>query len=370
MTSLKSVRFYATMNTQNRTKSDAMLKGQAQILRYLYGIFDGMALRCCVELRIADIISNHGRPTTLSEIAASIDSVSINMDGLGRLMKFLVYKKVFDEVLKPQKGKGEGEKAYTLNYCSQWLLIDTNVTLAPMVRMRTDPSMVLPLHALSRSIKEGGTSFKLTHGEELFDFSLLNTEFNKIFNEGMACTAKITIDAIMSKYKNGFLGLKGSVVDVGGGTGVAISEIVKTYPHLKGINFDLSHVISSAPAYDGVTHVAGNMFKAIPRADTIFMKWILHDWSDEDCIKILKNCRKALLKKTGKIIIVEIVQHSTENDIFQDTRLTYDLVMFSHFSSGKERTESEWKKLLDEGGFSHYNIIKIHALQSIIEAFP
>ncbi|KAJ9550138.1 hypothetical protein OSB04_014183 [Centaurea solstitialis] len=309
-----------------------MLRGQAQILRYLYGIFDGMALRCCVELRIADIISNHGRPATLSEIAASIDSVSINMDGLGRLMKFLVYKNVFDEVLQPEKGKGEGEKAYSLNYCSQWLLIDTNVTLAPMVRMRTDPSM--------------------------------------IFNEGMACTAKITIDAILSKYKNGFLGLKGSIVDVGGGTGVAISEIVKTYPHLKGINFDLSHVIFTAPTYDGVTHVAGNMFKAIPRADTIFMKWILHDWSDEDCIKILKNCRKALLKKTGKIIIVEIVQHSTEDDLFQDTHLTYDLVMFSHFSSGKERTESEWKKLLDEGGFSRYNIIKIHALQSIIEAFP
>ncbi|KAI3736180.1 hypothetical protein L6452_15717 [Arctium lappa] len=360
------------MNTQNGTESDAMLKGQAQIWRYLFGILDGMALRCCVELRIADIISNHGRPTTLSEIAAGIDSVSINMDGLGRLMRFLVYKKVFDEITpQPEKGKGEGEKAYSLNYCSKWLLFDTNnVTLAPMVMMRTDSSMVLPLHALSRSIKEGVTTFKMTHGQELFDFSSLHSEFNRIFNEGMACTAKITTDAIMSKYKIGFLGSKGSVVDVGGGTGVAISEIVKTYPHLKGINFDLSHVISTAPTYDGVTHVAGNMFEAIPRADTIFMKWILHDWSDEDCIKILKNCRKALPTKTGKVIIVEIVQHSTGDDIFDDTCRAYDLVMFSHFSSGKERTESEWKNLLVEGGFRRYNIIKIHALQSIIEAFP
>ncbi|KAJ9550122.1 hypothetical protein OSB04_014167 [Centaurea solstitialis] len=358
------------MNTLNRIEGDAVLRGQAQIWRYIYGGFDAMAIRCCVELRIADIISNHGSPTTLSEIAAAIDYPSINMDGLGRLMRFLVHKKVFDEMHQLENEDREGEKAYSLNYCSNWLLFDTNVTLAPMVRMRTDPSMVLPLHALSRSIKEGGTSFKLTHGEELFDFSLLNSEFNTIFNEGMACTAKITMDAIMSKYKNGFLGLKGSFLDVGGGTGVAIYEIVKAYPHLKGINFDLPHVISTTPAYGGVTHVAGDMFKSIPLADTIFMKWILHDWSDEDCIKILKNCRKAISKETGRVIIVEIVQHSTEDDYFNDIRLTYDMVMYTHFSNGKERTESEWKKLLNEGGFCRYNVIKIPAIQSIIEAFP
>nr|GEZ09861.1 desmethylxanthohumol 6'-O-methyltransferase-like [Tanacetum cinerariifolium] len=80
--------------------------------------------------------------------------------------------------------------------------------------------------------------------------------------------------------------------------------------------------------------------------------WILHDWSDDDCIKILKNCRKAISKKTGKLIIVEIVQDPKGEDFFDDMRLTYDLVMFSHFSNGRERTELEWEKLLTEGGFS------------------
>ncbi|KAI3795357.1 hypothetical protein L1987_38009 [Smallanthus sonchifolius] len=100
------------------------------------------------------------------------------------------------------------------------------------------------------------------------------------------------------------------------------------------------------------------------------MKWILHDWSDDECIKILQNCRKAISKETGKLIIVEIVKHPLAHDIFDDMRLTYDLVMFSHFSGVRERTEREWKKLLHEGGFQRYNIIKIPALQSIIEAFP
>ncbi|KAI3736181.1 hypothetical protein L6452_15718 [Arctium lappa] len=303
-----------------------MLRGQAQIWRYLHGDIDGMAIRCCIEHQIADIISNHGRPTTLSEITNAIDSRSINKDGLGRLMRFLVHKKVFDEMPQPQKRNEEGEKAYSLNCCSKWLLYDTDLTLAPMFMLRTNPLMALHMHVLSRSIKEGGTTFKMTQGKEMFEFSLHNSEFNRIFNEGMASTTRITMDSIMSKYNNGFLGLIGSVGDVGGGTRVAIYEIVKAYPHLKGINFDLSHVISIAPTYDGVTHVVGDMFMTIPLAETIFMKWILHDWSDEDCIKILKF--------------------------------------------GKERTEREWKKLLSGGGFCRYNIIKIPALQSIIEAFP
>ncbi|XP_076931098.1 (R,S)-reticuline 7-O-methyltransferase-like [Bidens hawaiensis] len=354
-----------TNNTQNETNSNAMLRGQAQILQYLYGALDGMAIRCCVELRIADIIKNIGRPATLSEISTAIDSASINIDGLRRLMMFLVHRKVFDLIVQSDN------PVYSLNYCSNWLLCDTNVTLAPLVMLRTNPITNLPLHVLSRSIKEGGTAFKATHGEELFDFCLLNSEFSKIFNEGMACTTKITMDAIISNYKDGFLGLKGSVVDVGGGIGTAIFEIVKAYPHLKGINFDLSHVLSTAPAYDGtITHVSGDMFKSIPPTETIFMKWILHDWNDDDCVKILENCRKALSKETGKLIIVDIVRQPVTHDVFDDMRLTYDLVMFAHFSGGRERTEPEWKKLLDEGGFGRYNIIKIPALQSIIEAFP
>ncbi|KAI3795674.1 hypothetical protein L1987_38331 [Smallanthus sonchifolius] len=343
------------MNTQIGSENEAMLRGQAQILQYTYGALDGMAIRCCVELHIADIINNHKRPTTLSEISIAIDSPSINVDGL----KFLVHRKVFDEMVKSEEG--ESEPLYSLNHCSKWLLCDTDVTLAPLVGC---------------SINEGGTAFKAAHGEELFDFCLLNSEFNRVFNEGMACIARITTYAIISDYKDGFLGTKGTLVDVGGGIGIAISEIVKAYPHLKGINFDLSHVISTAPTYDGITHVVGDMFKSIPPAETTFIKplhfyrCVLHDWSDDDCVQILQNCRKAISKETGKLMIAEIIQQPIPHDIFDDVRLSYDLVMFSHFSAGRERTEREWKKLLDEGGFSRYNIIKIPALQSIIEAFP
>ena len=75
-------------------------------------------------------------------------------------------------------------------------------------------------------------------------------------------------------------------------------------------------------------------------------------------------------EKTGKIIIVDLVIRLDDNDPFDKTRIVFDLVMMAHATNGKERTEVEWKKLLEEGGFPRYRIIKIPALETIIEAYP
>ncbi|KAB5530139.1 hypothetical protein DKX38_020220 [Salix brachista] len=222
-------------------EAEAMFKSQVEISQLVLGFVDSMALKCAVELRLADIINSHGRPISLSQIAS-----------------------------------------------------------------------------------------------EIYGFNNIR-----------------------------------SLVDVAGGMGGNVAEIVRAYPLIKGSNLDLPHVVATAPQYEGVSHVAGNMFEAIPNADTIFIKRILHDWTDESCVEILRNCRKAIPEKTGKLIIVDIVlQTDYHRDPLDDMRLTMDLVMLVVTSGGKERTEHEWKKLLEEGGFPRYKIIKIPALESIIEAYP
>ena len=102
----------------------------------------------------------------------------------------------------------------------------------------------------------------------------------------------------------------------------------------------------------------------------ILLQWVLHVWSDEHCIKILKNCRKAISEKIGKVIIVDIILEKDNNDLFDETHIVIDLLMMALTSGGKERTELEWKKLLEEGGFPRYKIIKIPTVPSIIEAYP
>ncbi|KAL7216050.1 hypothetical protein ACSBR1_028071 [Camellia fascicularis] len=92
-----------------------------------------------------------------------------------------------------------------------------------------------------------------------------------VFNDGIESTAWITIKALISECKHGFDCI-GSLVDVGGGTGASIAGIVKAYPHVKGTNFDLPHVVATAPPCPGVNHVGGDMFSNIPTTDAIFMK--------------------------------------------------------------------------------------------------
>ncbi|KAI8010902.1 Xanthohumol 4-O-methyltransferase [Camellia lanceoleosa] len=83
----------------------------------------------------------------------------------------------------------------------------------------------------------------------------------------------------------------------------------------------------------------------------------MHDWNDEDCVNILKNCWKATPEKTGKVIIIDVVLNPEGDGIFDDIGLVFDLLMIAHNSGGKERAELEWKKVLEEAGFPRYNII-------------
>ncbi|MBA0700547.1 hypothetical protein Goari_020430 [Gossypium aridum] len=200
-----------------------------------------MALKSAVELRIADIIYSNGGTATLSQIASCINDslTSPDITTLARIMRLLVRRKIF--TIHPSSNSGD--PLYDLTHSSRWLLHDSEQTLAPMK----------------------------AHGCEIWDLASRNLDFNKLFNDSMACTSKFVTNAILSGYKQGFNSI-GSLVDVGGGTRGLITEIVKVYPQIKGVNFDLPHVISTAPAYNGVSHIDGDMFHAIPNTDAIIMK--------------------------------------------------------------------------------------------------
>ncbi|KAI9072067.1 hypothetical protein K1719_045958 [Acacia pycnantha] len=107
----------------------------------------------------------------------------------------------------------------------------------------------------------------------------------------------------------------------------------------------------------------------VSSANTAEIKSIMHDWSDEDCIKILKNCKKSIREDKGEVIIAEFVVKPEGKGLFDDTGLVFDLLMIAH-TSGRERTELEWKNLLNEAGFPRYQIINIPSFLSIIEAYP
>ncbi|XP_020521165.1 O-methyltransferase 2-like [Amborella trichopoda] len=139
---------------------------------------------------------------------------------------------------------------------------------------------------------------------------------------------------------------------------------------------DLVDILRDKVASKGSSSMGSTVLPMLSSSDherdaTLSEMWILHDWKDEDCVKILKQCRKALPSKSGKLIIVDVVLHLKEDtSAFADSRLAFDMLMFAVTSGGLERTEEEWRALLSKGGFSNCNIKPLPTLQSIIEAYP
>ncbi|KAL2470658.1 Flavone 3'-O-methyltransferase 1 [Abeliophyllum distichum] len=127
---------------------------------------------------------------------------------------------------------------------------------------------------LKDAILEGGVPFDRAHGMHAFDYPSTDSRFNKVFNNGMYSYTKIAMNRILEVY-NGFEGVK-EMVDVGGGLGATLNLIASKYPNIRGINFDLPHVIKDAPVCSGVEHVGGDMFESVPKGEVIFMKVNFH----------------------------------------------------------------------------------------------
>ncbi|KAM3247444.1 hypothetical protein P3L10_009211 [Capsicum annuum] len=175
----------------------------------------------------------------------------------------------------------------------------------------------------------------------------------------MASDARLVISTVIENCKAVFEGLK-SLVDLGGGTGTVAKSVANAFPEINCTVLDLPHVVERCEGSKYVSYVGGDMFKFIPPADVILLESILHDWSDDYCIKILKKCKEALSSKEngGRLIIIDIVMDHNPDRKSYETQLFMDMLMMVGVNE-KERSEQEWVKLFSNVGFTDYNIILI-----------
>ncbi|CAJ1978866.1 unnamed protein product [Sphenostylis stenocarpa] len=201
-----------------------------------------------------------------------------------------------------------------------------------------------------------------------WDFAGREPKFNHLFNDTMAIDSQSVSSMVIEKCKRVFEGLE-SLIDVGGGTGTMVKVIFKSFPQLKCIVFDLPHVVGDLQGTENIKYFGGDMFEAIPPADSIMLKWILHDWNDKECLKILSNCKEAISSK-GKVIIIEMVMENKKEDReLTETEIFFDMQMMI-LVNGKERNEKEWASLVFSAGFSNYKITATLGLLSVIEVYP
>ncbi|KAK9019567.1 hypothetical protein V6N11_054085 [Hibiscus sabdariffa] len=167
-----------------------------------------------------------------------------------------------------------------------------------------------------------------------------------------------------------------SLVDVGGSTGTVGKAIANAFPHLECTVFDLPQTVAGLQDTGNLKYVGGNMFEQVPPADAVLLKWVLCDWIDDECLKILNQCRKAVSggKEGGKVIIIDLVL--TKNEKVDDeasnsigTQLLLDMATMS-LVGGNQRQEEEWAKLFSASDFSDYKIVPVLGMRSFIEVYP
>ncbi|XP_017976302.1 PREDICTED: caffeic acid 3-O-methyltransferase-like isoform X1 [Theobroma cacao] len=319
-----------------------------------------MVLKAAIDLDLLEIIAKAGPAgCKLSPIEIASHLPTKNPDAssiIDRILRLLASHSILTCDLATNED-GHVQRLYGLAPVAKYFLHnDDGISLIPTLTTSTDKYLLGAWYHLTEATLEGGAiPLVKAYGMDLFELAAKNDEISGKFNNTMGNQTAIIMKKVLEIYK-GFEGIN-QLVDVGGGLGINLKLIVSKYPQIKGINFDLPHVVKDAPHFLGVDHVGGDMFIEVPQGEVIFMKWILHDWGDDRCLKLLKNCYNAL-PKFGKVVVVElVVPESPMTDIVTKNTLTLDAGLFIVVPGAKERTKEEYEALAKKAGFSTFRLV-------------
>ncbi|XP_017624944.1 caffeic acid 3-O-methyltransferase-like [Gossypium arboreum] len=317
-------------------------------------------LKVVVDLGLLEIIAKAADtpPGTVSiaDIVSKLPTNNPNAHSIvDRMLKLLATHSILTcNQITGQDGLTQ--RSYGLSSVGKYFLQNKDgVSFVPMLRILLEKYVVECWKFLKDVTLEGGFSCKKAFGKHLFELLADDDDMSECFNRLMSIDTTFTMNQVLKNYK-GFEGVS-QMVDVGGGVGTNLKLIVSKHPQIRGINFDLPQVIKDAIPCPGVEHIAGDMFMEIPKAEVIFLKSVLHDWGDDQCLKLLKVCYDAL-PKNGKIVSVEaIIPEVPETDIISKTILERDIVLFHILPGAKERTKQEFEALTKQAGFSSLKIV-------------
>ncbi|CAN1230742.1 Trans-resveratrol di-O-methyltransferase [Linum perenne] len=310
-----------------------------------------MSLKCAVQLGIPDAVNSHGKPITLPDLVAALKIPPTKTPYLHRLVRVLVHS----GFLSVSDDDVHAGSSYSLTRAGQLLVKENPFNTRALVVMILDPDMCKPYHFMSAWFRsetdDETTPYYIAHGKKVWEHLAVDPTLANVFNDAMAEDSSVAGEVLVKEGKSLFKGV-GSLVDVAGGTGNMTKVIATSFPEMDCTVLDLPHVVSGLEGGGNLKYVAGDMFKKN-------VQWILHDWSDENCVN-----------KSGKVIIIDMVlsdQKWDEKSITTQFGLDMEMMVVQN---GKERNEEELQKLFKESGFSSYHINPILGIRALIELYP
>jgi hypothetical protein len=306
------------------------------------------------RLELADFINAGAK--TAEEIAKA---KGLHTNSLYRLLRGLASYGIFAE---------QEDGTFTQTSRSDALRKDVPYSAWGMAQLTTRPWSVRAWMELEHSVRAGTPAFDHVHGMQIFEYFNMHPNELELFAAAMRSFSVATGAAVAETYD--FSGIR-TLADIGGSQGFILSLVLPKYPDMRGILFDLPAVVEGAPNFiksygleSRIDVRSGNFFESIPSgADAYLLKHILHDWSDEDCLRILTNVYTVAKPGTKLLVVDAVIGARNEHEFAK----ILDIQMLVHLR-GKERTQAEWKELLHAAGFQITRVVSTSSFAHVVEA--
>jgi hypothetical protein len=321
---------------------------QAILAQMSMGFIVSQSISVASKLYIADHLKDGGK--TIRELA---ELTGTHEPSLYRLMRALSSVGVFQK---------DADGRYSNSALSELLRSDHPESFRAASHMICDHEHWRAHGNMLHSVKTGEIAFEHTFGMPVFPYYAQNPEPAQVFDNAMTDFSKSIAAAVVAVYD---FSEAQTIADIGGGHGLLLETVLGVAPEAKGILFDQPQVIEGANVSERVEKVSGDFFQSIPvEADVYLMKFIIHDWNDEQSETILHNLA-ASAKPGAKVLLVESVVE--EDDAIPSMSKVMDLNMLA-MTGGKERTATEYARLLEKTGFKLTRVIPTPSPMQIVEA--
>ena len=307
------------------------------------------------KLGVADLLAES--PLTAADLAGM---VNVNAEALGRVLRLAAYYGLVAEV--------PGER-FELTPIGRPLAADARGSIKATAIMLGEEHYRAWGHLL-HSVKTGEPAFDHVFGAPFFDYMAAHPDTQATFDAAMSSGVDVFFASLADSYE---FSKSRVLVDVGGGNGSLSAMVLNAHPHLEAVIYDQPQVLEAADQYlaaEGVrsrcTLLAGNFFESVPRGGDVYvLSNIVHDWDDDRALRILRNCRAAMLPDAAVLLVESVLpEHG------QPSRAAMHDVNMMVVLTGRERTEEQYRVLLGAADLRLTRVTPLLDRECVIEARP
>lgn len=323
------------------------------------GIWQTQLVYVAAKLAIADLITDHG-PMTADRLA---EMTATHPRSLYRVLRALTTLGLLEE---------NERKAFRLTPIGKYLRTEIEGSVRHLAIMFGEPWHWDSWGNLLHSVKTGEPAFEHTWGMGTYEYVTQHPEAAAIYDRAMTDVTMQTAPGIADHYDWRSVG---TVMDVGGGHGTLLKVVLEAHPHLKGMLFDLPHVVAGAHAplaEAGLTErceiLSGDVFAGLPKgADAVMAKSFIHSFDDDTSVELLRIFKEALPPEGGRVLSLEMVLPDDNERFFGKL---FDIEMLTQSDDGRDRTESEFRALFERAGLRMTRIVDTGTPVSVVEGVP